>query len=332
MKENKAKKELSKRARVINKILTGVQILLILVCVVFSIFVITNPGGYKKDPKDCNTNMMVVMTDSMEPTIKTNAMIFGKKTPKGILKLGTVATFATKPYGIDGYILDTHRIVAYQVSAKLDDKVVLEKVYYVRGVMEDYDDLVSYMASKGLTRGDEATEETFKLDGYITRGDKYSMQLCDRDIKKKSIKDVKDFSVYKLEANEDGTYDKLMLSNGVNRFDKEGNLVELNTNNDDKLLALDGVLAVWKGGKINGVGGIIRFLQKPVAFALIIILPLFILFAYNIFIIVKMIISDKSEKARKQALEEAKANQIDEEEIKRKAIEEYLASIAKKEE
>ena len=66
-------------------------------------------------------------------------------------------------------------------------------------------------------------------------------------------------------------------------------------------------------------------------FGLIILLPLVLLFAYNIFLIVKMVIADKTEKARKEALEEAKKNVIDEEEIKRKAIEEYLASLEKKE-
>ena len=56
-----------------------------------------------------------------------------------------------------------------------------------------------------------------------------------------------------------------------------------------------------------------------------------LLFGYNIFLIVKMIIADKTEKVKKEALEVAKSQVIDEEEIKRKAIEEYLASLEKKE-
>jgi signal peptidase len=105
------------------------------------------------------------------------------------------------------------------------------------------------------------------------------------------------------------------------------------TKDDSGFRSLDGdVLAVWEGGRIGFVGTVIKFLQDPLAFGLIILLPLVLLFGYNIFLVVKMIIADKTEKARKAALEEANANKLDEEEIKRRAIEEFLASQKKSEE
>ena len=79
------------------------------------------------------------------------------------------------------------------------------------------------------------------------------------------------------------------------------------------------VLAVYKS-HLKGVGNTITWLQQPKHFLLVIILPLALLFIWNIIIFVRMIIQWKMEKAA------ANGGAIDEEEIKRKAIEEYLAS------
>lgn len=83
------------------------------------------------------------------------------------------------------------------------------------------------------------------------------------------------------------------------------------------------VVAVYKT-HLKGVGAAISWLQKPTNFLLVIVLPLALLFIYNIFMFVRMIMRWKVEKAKKEAEEKA-APAIDEEEIKRKAIEEYLA-------
>ena len=286
-KENVEKKEpeLTKRQRIVNLVMTIVQIVLVIVCVTASIFIITNPGGYAENPEDCNTNIMVVMTDSMEPTIATSDIIFGKDVPDGVLELGTVVTFAVKTY--DGYYLNTHRIIGYYYSYKVEEKTEYGKVY--KGDISSYQDFAS-------KHGD------YTLLGYVTRGDKYTFEYG-------------------------ATLDDTRI------FSKDANGEEfLNTSLDDfGVLKQDDIVAVWGGKKLNKVGSVVEFLQKPVAFGLIILLPLVLLFAYNIFLIVKMIIADKTEKAKAAALEELKNNQIDEEEIKRKAIEEYLASLKKEE-
>ena len=265
-----------------NLIFTIVQIVLIVICVVASIFIIINPSRYRAKAEDCNTDMMVVMSDSMEPTISVNDIIFGKDVPDGILPLSTVVTFAVKSN--QGYYLNTHRIVGYLYSfVNEEDKTITSKAYYVKGEFEDKDDL----------------DPSWTLLGYVTRGDKYTLELG------ASLDDCR-------------------------VFDENNNLV---TSKDDAgYRGLDGdVLAVWEGGKIGFIGTVVKFLQDPLAFGLIILLPLVLLFAYNIFLIVKMIIADKTAKAREEALNEVRATQLDEEEIKRKAIEEYLASIKKDE-
>lgn len=291
-KEKKAKKEekeLTKRQRVTNKIVTIFQVLLIVLCVIFSIFIIANPGGLAESPEECRTGVMIVLTDSMEPTIKTNDIIFGDDVPNEVLPLGTVITFAKK---LDkGFILDTHRIVGYYYSFEdSDNKVKYGRVYQVQGEIENYDDFIN-------------ANPEYKLLGYITRGDKYTLQ-----------------------------YGATIENPTIYGVDKNGNTFVDLSKDDAGYRSHDEVLAVWSGNRIGGVGSVIKFLQQPVAFALIILLPLVLLFGYNVFLLVKMIIAEKTRKAREAAIAEVSANQIDEEEIKRKAIEEYLASLKKEEE
>lgn len=80
------------------------------------------------------------------------------------------------------------------------------------------------------------------------------------------------------------------------------------------------VLAVYKS-HLKGVGKSISWLQEPTHFLLIIVLPLGLLFLWNIAMFIRMIFQWKMEKVKANG-----GGAIDEEEIKRKAIEEYLAS------
>lgn len=82
------------------------------------------------------------------------------------------------------------------------------------------------------------------------------------------------------------------------------------------------VLAVYKS-HLKGVGKAVNWLQNPTNFLLVIVVPLALLFIYNIILVVRMVMEFKMAKVQETASE---AVVIDEEEIKRKAIEEYLAS------
>ena len=282
MSQVEVKKENKDKSSLVNLIFTIVQIVLIVVCVVASIFIIINPSRYRAKAEDCNTSVMVVMSDSMEPTISTNDIIFGKDVPDGILPLGTVVTFAVKSN--EGYYLNTHRIVGYRYEYINENNEPKQgNIYYIKDKVENENDL----------------DPNWEILGYVTRGDKYTEQYCES---------WDDFNIYE---------------NGEIVYAKD----------DAGFRKLDGdVLAVWDGGKIGFIGTVVKFLQDPLTFGLFILLPLVLLFAYNIYLIVKMIIADKTAKAREEALKEVRASQLDEEEIKRRAIEEYLASINKKEE
>lgn len=83
------------------------------------------------------------------------------------------------------------------------------------------------------------------------------------------------------------------------------------------------VLAVYTT-HLKGVGAAINWLQDSTHFLLVIVIPLVALFIYNIILVVRMIMEAKMAKVQAAS---AEVSAIDEEEIKRKAIEEYLASL-----
>lgn len=83
-------------------------------------------------------------------------------------------------------------------------------------------------------------------------------------------------------------------------------------------------------GKIPGVGSAVFWLQDPTHFFLVIMLPLILLLLYNAYLVVRYVMEAKLKKQREQLVGAgASANvALDEEEIKRRAIEEYLKQQA----
>ena len=71
-------------------------------------------------------------------------------------------------------------------------------------------------------------------------------------------------------------------------------------------------------GKLRGVGSVINFLRSSLGFFLCIILPLILFFLYELYNFINVIVKEKAAKAA------AGVASADEEEIKRRAIEEYL--------
>ncbi|MEG2541435.1 MAG: signal peptidase I [Clostridia bacterium] len=63
-------------------------------------------------------------------------------------------------------------------------------------------------------------------------------------------------------------------------------------------------------GKIGGIGGVITFLQKPLPFFFLIVIPLLLLLGYNVYVIIKYAMDSKvarMEKDKEEAIAEAKA-------------------------
>jgi signal peptidase len=91
---------------------------------------------------------------------------------------------------------------------------------------------------------------------------------------------------------------------------------DANSKEDDvRVLPLD-IVGQYTGQKISGMGSVIDFLRSPTGFLIFVVLPLLIFFIYQVYRFVVIIISMKK----------PKLSAADEEEIKRKAIEEYIKS------
>jgi signal peptidase I len=111
--------------------------------------------------------------------------------------------------------------------------------------------------------------------------------------------------------------------NGNVSYRTKGDATE---NVDEQVVPANDVLAVY-AFHVPRVGEYLIFLQEPDHFMFIIVVPLAVLFLWNIIVLVKMISDARAKAATSTVIEELKASIpiLDEEEIKRKAIEEYLA-------
>lgn len=90
--------------------------------------------------------------------------------------------------------------------------------------------------------------------------------------------------------------------------------------NPDGEISYTEVLAVWEEGKLAGVGGVADFLRSSLGFFLIIVLPMALFFFYEVYNLIKIIMAHKISKAKSDAITPEM-----EEEIKRQAIQEFLA-------
>lgn len=87
------------------------------------------------------------------------------------------------------------------------------------------------------------------------------------------------------------------------------------------------VIAEWTGTRIPFVGGFIGFIQKPTGFLCCIVLPLIVFFLYELFVFIKALLAVKTAPAEAGA---AVVTAAKEEEIRQKAIEDYLKAEAEK--
>ncbi|HBR31142.1 MAG: signal peptidase I [Eubacteriales bacterium] len=100
-------------------------------------------------------------------------------------------------------------------------------------------------------------------------------------------------------------------------------VISYTTNGDNNLaedteaVTTDRIISIWTEKRIGRVGSVIGFLQTSTGFLVVIVIPLILFFAYEMYRFIKTLISVKNS-GKKQITE------ADEEEIKRRAVEEYL--------
>ena len=299
-KNKKIKKERSKASIWIENI---IEIIIMVVCITFSIITISNPGGMKDDYSKISVNSLPVLSNSMsgKDGFEKGDLILGekiKRDEKGkieILDVGDVAIFVVNDPSISKYqFLNTHRVVGYYYTYSFNDNGT-------NRYAEGYGDMLGHVNNAVEANEFAISKEwtDFKITGYVTSGDNKSIYYKDGNL------------------------------NGELLDPKNTDLI------DNYFPSLSGVIGKWTGRKIGGLGGVITWVKEPTHFFFVVLLPLGILFLLNIWTIIKYVIDIKTEKAKKLALEEAQASGaapvIDEEEIKRRAVEEYLKQQAEKE-
>jgi len=272
-----------KKINIKNLILYIIQGIIILICITGAIFVLVNRSKVTyDDPGKIRTSMMLIQTDSMEPTIKTHDIIFSSKFDGNhILDIGTVVTYPVKSG--DSYITITHRIVGYYYQ-NLESETGI-KIYGNENV-KSFSDIENKNGAKNV-----------KFIGYLTRGDKYTFE---------NGASLEDYAIY--------------YSDNTINYNKDDYYYSYLTN--------DLILSTWSGRKSTFLGNIVYFLSNANHIMIVLVIPIILLILYNMFLIIREIVGDKKKLAKdnalKQMMEEQKKN---EEEIKKQAIEEYLASL-----
>ena len=118
------------------------------------------------------------------------------------------------------------------------------------------------------------------------------------------------------------------IDGGVVKYRTQGDNPEATV---DSTLKLPGDIKAVYSFHINGLGYALNWIRDGYHFIFVTIIPLGLLLLYNIYLVAQIVIEGKMKKANAAAAEQAKQAalaSIDEEEIKRRAIEEYLKSQA----
>lgn len=164
-----------------------------------------------------------------------------------------------------------------------------------------------------------------KPSGF-NKGDLIVAKYIGKDLDAKTKLGIGDVISFRFDVNNDGKIDKGELN--THRIvdlvkDGEGNVTgyitkgDNNLTNDANPVYFGDIVAVYSGRRLAGIGNVLTFLSSKLGFALCIILPLFLFFAYELFVFIKTLLTVKNEGKKVITAE-------DEELIKQRAIEEYL--------
>ncbi|MFA5342218.1 MAG: signal peptidase I [Clostridia bacterium] len=155
------------------------------------------------------------------------------------------------------------------------------------------------------------------MDPTLKKGDLIISHELSAD--QKGSLNENDIITYKVDLNGDGFME--LNTHRIISIRTSGGFVYYTTKGDNNAIAdtqevrYDNVVGVYNGRRVPGIGAVLNFLQTPTGFLVCVVIPLVLFLLYEIYNFIKVMISMKTDKQGKQY----------EEEIKKKAIEEYLA-------
>ncbi|HOA84402.1 MAG: signal peptidase I [Clostridiales bacterium] len=183
----------------------------------------------------------------------------------------------------------------------------------------DDDGIPSIRGKSPITIVSDSMSPTFKA-GDLIIGNK----LTDAEKPELEVGDIITYYVDldgdgKKEINTHRIVDKYTDQGGYVYYVTQGDNTATNPTPDADPVVYYDVICRYTGTKIAGLGKVLSFLQTSRGFLICIVLPLLLFFIYELYRFISVVVEVKSKKGVKLTAEE-------EEEIKRRAIEEYLAS------
>ena len=128
------------------------------------------------------------------------------------------------------------------------------------------------------------------------------------DLDGDNIRDINTHRIVEVQNDDSGVS---YITRGDNK--------ETNLKNDEKPVLSENVIAKYTGTRIKGVGKVLAFLQTSKGFLYVIVLPLVLLFIYELIKFIRKLLDAKGAATAELSAEE-------EERIRKQAVEEYLRS------
>lgn len=119
---------------------------------------------------------------------------------------------------------------------------------------------------------------------------------------------------------------EVVKDENITYYRTQGDNKKTNPEPDEELQTSSSIVAKYTGTKIGGVGNFLSFIRTQLGFFLCVLLPMIIFFVYEAIRVILNVIAYNKEKALEQAKQVVNSAELTEEQ-KKKAIEEYLASI-----
>lgn len=119
---------------------------------------------------------------------------------------------------------------------------------------------------------------------------------------------------------------EVVEDDSITYYKTQGDNKDTNPVPDEDLQSASTIVAKYTGTKISGIGNVLTFIRTQLGFFLCVLLPMIIFFVYEAIRVVMNIIAYNNEKALNAAKETVQNSELTEEQ-KKKAIEEYLASM-----
>ncbi len=189
---------------------------------------------------------------------------------------------------------------------------------FVFATRESIDGVPAAFGKSFITIQSESMEDTYK------KGDLVFMTVLSEDEKRELEPDTIITYRSPVDINGDGK-DNDINTHRIVSHDKEGGFFITKGDNNEiedtyKVYYLYVIGSCTEDGKIGGLGGVFDFLRSSLGFFLCIVLPLILFFLFELYNFISLLLKERAKKAPVSAELE--------EEIKRRAVEEYIKAQA----